>query len=215
MSHALTPTPTGPGSTTVTVPDGGDARTAASVTVPLQALTNLVYWICGVLLGTVNQSVGLLGSFFAGGGITTSASFTGVNAFLSGNVNAAGATIGTAHVTAALLQDGPVTFGGSGRAVPKTFVGAATVGMTAAYATASEYLFTSAAASSTIQIDATGVQPGDRFEFTNLDTANTVTIKNPSAGTITSIKNATGLNYSCTVLFDGTNYRAIRLWVGA
>jgi hypothetical protein len=55
-------------------PDGGDARTAASVRVPLQALLNMITWIYGVLTGTISQLV-----TFAGGVITSGIDCTGID----------------------------------------------------------------------------------------------------------------------------------------
>ena len=62
MAHNLTPSPADPVTPVVTVPDGGDARTAASVGTPFQQLLNHLMWVYGVLKGTISSAINFLGS---------------------------------------------------------------------------------------------------------------------------------------------------------
>lgn len=85
MSHALTPAPTAPGSTTITVPDAGDNRTASSVVTPITSLTNLLFWVWGVLSGTVAHSISVNGDI---GSMSGSDVNSGRDVFASRDVTA-------------------------------------------------------------------------------------------------------------------------------
>lgn len=105
---------------------------------------------------------------------TSNTSFTNVTTF-SG-------TVGTSGVGAFV----------SVRNVERIVNAAGAVGQTASPVTASLYIFLSAVAGSTIQIDDTNAVTGDRIQFVSKDVTNLITIKNPGGSTIAQIRTNSG-----------------------
>jgi hypothetical protein len=187
MAETLTPAPSEPNTTDVVVPQGGDPRTAASVKVPFQALTNMVAWIYGVLTGTVSQVVTLLDGFH------------GTYGTFSGNLSVNGEF-----------------FAASARAVPRSVMGDTSNGVhTYSPDDYNEVLtdaFTPAVASGCVwQISAIGFE-GEMMTFATHDAITAITLKSPTGATLAQLKVTTDatLPHEVTCRFDGTFWQVVR-----
>lgn len=214
MSHAISPTPVNPSSVAVAIPDPGDGRTAASVGVPFTSIWSGVLWLYGLLTGTQAHAVSINGTLASGKVTCAGLDTTGTNGIHSGGdlvadhdlgINGNGYVGGTLTVArnhevqgelyclngVTLLRDGviygPMQCGSVGRFVHKQPAKiAATVGMSVNVTGAMRYLYTSAAAGSTVTIDDTGAIDGDEFWFASR-TSTQIDIKKPGGTTIASL----------------------------
>lgn len=207
MSHNLTPAATSPAAalTAVLVPDSGDARTAASVTTPIQVLLNMCAYFYGVLTGTVAQNVAITGTLTAAGAAIFASLQTPVGGDINGgrdvfavrnvnagqDVNAAGfVTATSATISGDQSIGGTLVVSGYTRTRRPWRINSANgaVGRVASCQVIDMYFMPAAAAGSSIQIDDTGAIDGDTLVFITRDTSNAVTIKLPDSTTLGTIK---------------------------
>jgi hypothetical protein len=213
VSHAISPSPANPASVSVAVPDPGDNRTAASVVTPFTSIWSGVLWLYGVITGaipanlTIDGALNVLADTYITGQLNSGKIVSTGDILGNGDLAAPGSASIGGHLTAATLDIpaggyidasgagcaaylppttmyGPLSFGSTGRVIPRVTKLAATVGMTASPKTATHYFYSSAAAASSATIDDTDTQDGDEIWFTNASTLNTVTIKTPAGAAI-------------------------------
>jgi hypothetical protein len=195
------------------VPDPGDNRTAASVVTPFTSIWSGVLWLYGVITGAIAANLSIFGSLNVLADVSISGQLSSGKIVGTGDIIGGGdlavpgsASIG-GHLTAATLDIpaggyidasgagcaaylppttmyGPLSFGSTGRVIPRVTKLAASIGMTASPKTATHYFYSSAVASSSVTIDDTDTQDGDEIWFTNASTTNTVTVKTPAGTTI-------------------------------
>jgi hypothetical protein len=226
MSHNLVPVPNSPGATTVTVPDAGDSRNAASVVTPIQQLWNAVAWIYGVLAGTTAFNVALTGALtatglgtFAGLLTTTGTDIASARDVTAGRDVAAGrnlTTTGTATVGTNLSVTGlstlsgggsitsPMATSGTGRFINRASTGPTTTTASISMNSASCWYFSGSSGNQTITI--TDAVEGDVIDVFNGSTHN-VTLAGSGTSNISSpmspFLGTSGTPFSVRAMFTG------------
>lgn len=211
--HNLTPGSTSPaiGSVFVAVPDAGDARTAASVATPIQALLDMIAWLFRALVGFEVLNVAINGTINAIGAITTSAGSnigSGLDVNAARSVNAvqdvnAGGFITANHATVALdLTAGTL----NGRRISALVQGTDSNSSYSCGPTGYDHVWVPPSGvlsnARTYSVDTTGSFNGSEITFTNLDVSHNIFLTIPgSASPITTLTlNGTAGNPSSVTL---------------
>lgn len=218
MSHNLTPAAVTNPSTTlnsVTVPDAGDPRTAASVVTPIQTLLNLCNYVFNVLVGNVALDLNINGHVNCNG--LTSLGTTDIQATqdvrASRDVNATRDLNASrnCNVTGQLITQGTAIFSGGAQSPmrlrsPKIAVAGATTGTTTHYDFANyDRIWNAATATSGCawQIDGAAVATGEEMTVFHSG-SNSVQIKDPTGTTILTLSYTTGNIYGATLRWNGS-----------
>lgn len=233
MAHDLTATPHSPGLTTVTVPDGGDARTAASVDVPFGSIWNAVMWIYGVLTGSIAQGlsingfIGTIGHDITADGDLVAThdviadnnvhAFQNINADGNLQVNGSGAVQGlfgvggNASVGGNLGVTGNLSVGGT---VSAHIVRPLNVSSGGSAVLGSNYYYPSTGTGGTLTLP-TATTAGEFIEVRNDSTTHSVSVRTPGGTLLANLIAPDGSDWISTSIPAPTRAHATFMYTGS